>query len=1144
MTTQILEPGFMLIHGNRAEELCDIAVHWLQENPLAVLEPETILVQSAGVAQWLQQKIAMTGVAAAINFVLPASFVWQAYKSVLTDEKLPEQSLLSKDKLIWQLYRLLDQCDIDSPAIKNFLSDKDIRKKFQLAKHLASLFDQYQVYRADWLHEWQDGNDIVFAAQDLIVELNDEQKWQAQLWRLILADTQATHGELWGRAQIHNEFINNLATNSTSYKLPRRIIVFGISSMPKQILEALVALSSQVQVLVFINNPCEHYWGDIQGQQEILRSSLKRHQKRPNTPLVFDDDDLHNNAQPLLASWGKQGRDFIAMLDNFDTPDRRNQGSKLFARIEQKTDIFNPLAGANLLEQIQDDIRDLRPVSESKNWPAINPELDQSVCFHIAYSKQRELEVLHDQLIEAFHKDKQLKPSDVIIMVPDISDYAPHIEAVFGQYDKSDNRYLPFAIADRGKRNIDPLVVAIEKLLSLPDLRFGANEVLNLLDVPAIRNKFNLQEQDLPIIRYWVEQSNIRWGLDGRQKSDYIDNLTNYSAQLLGNTWDFGLFRMLLGYASGQTDADWQGIFPYAETGGMQSVALGSLANYVEQLHKYSILLHQDRTPEDWVATIGVLLDSMLLADNTQDESTILRFKQVLQDCLDNCIDANFTDKLPLKIVSEYCLDLFDQSVQSPRFFAGAITFATLLPMRAIPFKYICLLGMQDGDFPRMYTPDDFDLMYVFPRAGDRSKREDDRYLFLEALLSAREKFYVSWVGLDVNDSTEQPPSVLVEQLIDHIRDTRVNINQDVNLIDDLTIKHPLQPFSKKYFYQDGSNYFTYANEWHSSYQDSPSLDNSLINKLTQSDERIVNSTFRISDLKSFMRQPVRFYYKSILGISFNDFLLSLDEDETYELNKLEQWQIKDAMLNLIVQSDNNDDVLIDYANNLILKGDISNQNTADIILNNINNLILPIRQTYTYVHDNYPDLSQAINIDLALSNNINIQDTVNHIRFDGHNNYCNLILLASDLVGPLGKTNYRYKHLAGIWFEHLVLNACFHPLRTYVASPKGIVYLERLDNAREILDKIAAGFVHGLDYPLACDPELARIWLSNADKKTAYALVSKQYDKELSNKLYMAHAFKSFDDFIENGEFIKWAEILYSDLRPYINNFNIDKND
>src|SRR5690606_9040861 len=420
--------------------------------------------------------------------------------------------------------------------------DDDLRKRHQLAERLADLFDQYQVYRADWLEDWAAGRDQLRKASGQTVALGAEQCWQAELWRELLADVGA-EGLAQSRAGVHRRFIARLRELDQAPRgLPRRVMVFGISSLPAQALEALGALARFTQVLLCVHNPCRHHWADIVPDKDLLRHQSRRQQRRPDMPADLPPELLHQHAHPLLAAWGKQGRDYINLLDSYDNPDDYRA---LFPA--QRIDLFSEDEPAALLGQLQDDILELRPLAETRErWPAVDPARDRSVRFHIAHSPQREVEILHDQLLERFGADPSLHPRDVIPMGPDIDTTTPHFQAVFGRFNRLDARHIPFPLADQGRRGREPLLIAVEHLLNLPDSRFAVSEILDLLDVPALRERFGIAESDLPVLHRWIDGAGVRWGLDAEQRQRF-----GVPADLEQNSWLFGLRRMLLGYAVG-----------------------------------------------------------------------------------------------------------------------------------------------------------------------------------------------------------------------------------------------------------------------------------------------------------------------------------------------------------------------------------------------------------------------------------------------------------------------------------------------------------------------------------------------------------------------------------------------------------------
>ncbi len=344
------------------------------------------------------------------------------------------------------------------------------------------------------------------------------------------------------------------------------------------------------------------------------------------------------------------------------------------------------------------------------------------------------------------------------------------------------------------------------------------SDLLDLLDVPALRERFGIAEDDLPTLRRWIQGAGIRWGLHGRQREslDLPDGMEQ-------NTWAFGLRRLLLGYTVGEAaSGPWQGIEPFDEIGGLQAQLAGPLASLLETLERQWHALREPTDVNGWVQRLRRLLEDSFSGDDAQDSLMLAQLELALQAWQESAEQAGLTRELPLSVVREHWLAQIDEHSLSQRFLAGAVNFATLMPMRAIPFKRVCLLGMNDGDYPRSHPPMDFDLMDGDYRPGDRSRREDDRYLFLEALLSARDQLYVSWVGRSIVDNSEKPPSVLVGQLRDHLR-AGWHAAHDEELLSALTSEHPLQPFSRAYFPTPAAlaersigqrRLITYAHEW------------------------------------------------------------------------------------------------------------------------------------------------------------------------------------------------------------------------------------------------------------------------------------------------------------------------------------------
>src|SRR5471032_639507 len=323
-------PGLLILHGNQLEQLRAAVFQWLRNHPLGPLESDIFLVQSNGVAEWL--KIALAEemrVCAATRVALPARFLWETYRGMLGRDRVPVRSAFDKSPLTWRLMRLLPTLLADPvfTPLRHFLADGEAERRLQLAERLADLFDQYQVYRADWLDDWAQGRDqLRRAGADSTdagfanaIPLPDDQRWQGQLWRAVIADVEPHEREL-GRATVHTEFVRASAAGEVPLgRLPRRIVLFGVSALPYQSLQALASLARHTQVLLAVPNPCQFYWGDIIEGRDLLRTAHRRQQLRKGQDLSqIPLEELHAHSHPLLASWGRQGRDFIRMLDEFD----------------------------------------------------------------------------------------------------------------------------------------------------------------------------------------------------------------------------------------------------------------------------------------------------------------------------------------------------------------------------------------------------------------------------------------------------------------------------------------------------------------------------------------------------------------------------------------------------------------------------------------------------------------------------------------------------------------------------------------------------------------------------------------------------------------------------------------------------------
>ncbi len=1148
-----IEPGLMVLHGNRLEDLRDLLAAWLARAPLQPLEDELMLVQSNGIAQWLKLALARSpavgglGISAAVEVQLPGRFLWAAYRAVLGRDAVAATSPFDKSRLAWRLLRLIPPHldDEGFAPLRDFLragtgpgetSGTDWLKQFQLAQQIADLFDQYQVYRADWLDDWEQGKDVL--RDDLrgaITPIDTNQRWQPQLWRLLLADVGAGERE-HHRAAVHRAFVARIGElGERPATLPRRIVVFGISSLPQQTLEALTAMARFSQVLLVVANPCRHYWADIIEDRELLRADHRRQLDKPGLPALPRYEDLHLHANPLLAAWGKQGRDYIRLLDSFDQPDRyRGQ----FAAIGRSIDLFQDVDGKGLLPQVQQAVLDLQPLPAEPGQRQAWQEGDESLRFHIAHNPQREVEVLHDQLLAMFEQaardGRPLAPRDVIVMVPDIQMYAPHVQAVFGRLHVGDPRHLPYSVADQSARATAPLIVALAHLLALPESRFTVSDVLDLTDVPALRSRFGLTEDSLPTLRRWIEGAGIRWGLDGAQKRSLE------LPALEQNSWRFGLRRMLLGYAVGDGES-LDGIAPYAEIGGLDAALLGPLSALLDQLERYWQLLGTPATPGAWTERLHGLLDGFFDNEDSEDALRLNRLHDALDTWLQACDEAAFDEPIPLPVVREHWLQAIDESRLSQRFMGGAVSFGTLMPMRAIPFRVVCLLGMNDGDYPRRQTPLDFDLMAQSGqnRPGDRSRREDDRYLFLEALLSARDALHISWVGRSARDNSELPPSVLVGQLRDYLaagwhRQCEAADAPDAgkHLLKALTCEYPLQPFSRRYFEAGhDAQVFTYAHEWQQAHRAAAAQ--------TSADTLepwVPETALSLNQLQRFLAHPVAYFFNQRLKVYFTDADGDTLDDEPFALEGLQRHAATRDVLQEVLGNDVDTALAATVANavrRLGEEGRLPPGGFGATVQDEITRQVQGLTERWQAACLRWPPQDEKFELRHAWGQ-LSVEDWLTDLRRDEDGHLRRLELVSGNLLDKAG--NLRFDKLTHAWVVHLLANANGLAMQTQLIGVDAQPVLAAMprEHAAQLIDALLAALRQGMDAPLPTARRSAFAWLAAADsgkdpiKAAAFCYDGSDYGQgvgEVRQDACLAHAWPTFERLQQAG-FDDWLSL------------------
>ncbi|MEW6595172.1 MAG: exodeoxyribonuclease V subunit gamma [Thermodesulfobacteriota bacterium] len=928
-----------LYRSNRVETLAACLAGLCREPLASPLSRECIVVQSRGMATWLAMRLADSfGVWANPDFPHPRQMIERLLIATL-GERAARAADWNRDRLalavLEELPSLLPRQEF-APIARYFADGHDDLKWLQLAEHIALVFDQYAVFRPEMVLEWEAGGGA---------DTDPDLGWQPLLWR-------AVAGRLVSPARLYQEAYHQLQAGRFSSRaaLPDRLFLFGITTLPPLYLTLLGELARHLPVHLLLFSPAEEYWGETASTAAVGRL-LRRSDGKAAA------DALHLEAgHPLLASLGTLGRDFQVLLEE-----------RLTAAMADHALFVAHDAPRALLHLLQDDILMLRRrhalAAEAGNRPLLLEKTDDSLVIHCCHSPLREVEVLQDQLLAMLGRD-DLAPRDIAVMVPDIDAYAPFIEAVFGR-DPADPRFIPFRIADRSPGREAPLAEAFFALLELLAGRLAAPQFLDFLAFVPVRERFGIAAEDLPVLERWVIESGIRWGIDEN------DRTRHGQPRERQNTWGFGFDRLLLGYAlPGGGRFCWQGVLPYDELEGQDADLLGRFLTYGEAVFTMAARSSEILTIAAWQEEATALLAAIFRNGPEEGWQHRLILDAAAALARDAAQVGNRT-AISLPAYARLLKARLEADHRDHGFLQGGVTFCAMLPMRTIPFTVICLLGLNDGAFPRLHHAVSFDLVARNPKRGDRSRRNDDRYLFLEALLAARRRLYLSYVGRSSRDNAVLPPSVVIDELLDCLADAclladgepgEAMTDRRQRLVARLVVQHPLQPFSPRYFDHSDPRLVSFAAEYHQAAQAVttpapalPAFAGMLPPPATAAE------VIPLAGLRHFFRNPARFFCRQRLDLLLHDDAPTVPDREPLTLHALERFAVGNLLLHLPPELPRSE-----VAGLLQAKGILPPGGAGPAILHDIWRQIEPLKAEMARQREGEPPARLAVDLRLA----------------------------------------------------------------------------------------------------------------------------------------------------------------------------------
>jgi exodeoxyribonuclease V gamma subunit len=867
--------------SERAARLVEGLAEVLRDRPADPFAAEVVAVPAKGVERWLIQRLSHVlgaghgradGVCANVQFPHPSALVADAVAT--TAGVRPEDDAWARDRLLWTLLDVIDECASEDwcstlaghLGVGGAAGSHRRGRRLATAQHLARLFDSYGAHRPSMLRDWAQGDDT----DGVDAAVADDLRWQAQLWRRLrervgVASPAERLVPAGAQLREHPELLD----------LPARLSLFGPTRLTTAQLEVLAALAAQRDVHLWLPHPSAALWDRVSAVG-VGTGPVRRHAE----PVEV----LPRN--PLLSSLGRDARELQLRLAACaaETADHHHP-----VRVRPAT-----LLG-RLQQALQDDAYDDPPRTDR---PVLRPD-DRSLQVHACHGAARQVEVLREVLVGLLAADETLEPRDVLVMCPDIEDYAPLISATFGLEDGDSTAHHPghrlrVRLADRSLRQTNPVLATLAALLELANGRVTASQVLDVAAAPPVRRRFRFSDDDLERIQEWVPESGVRWGLDAPHRGSFgLDNVAQ-------NTWRAGLDRILLGAAMAEDDLRWLDLaLPLDDVDSNDIDLAGRLAELVDRLTEVLDSMVGERPLADWLATLTRALDSLTTVRDSDGWQSAEARRELAQIATD-AGSAAAAVLLSLADVRALLASRLQGRPTRANFRTGNLTMCSMVPMRSVPHRVVCLLGMDDGRFPRTAGVDGDDVLARDPCVGERDRRSEDRQLLLDAILAAGEHLVMVYSGADPRTNAPRPPAVPVGEILDGA-DTVMATADGRRVRDHIVVRHPLQPF-------DARNFSAGALGTDGPFSFDP---HALQGAKRAIRPRADHGTFltaplpppagdadvALEDLVWFLEQPARAFLRQRLGVSIRRDEEELADGLSVELDNLQQWAVGDRLL-------------------------------------------------------------------------------------------------------------------------------------------------------------------------------------------------------------------------------------------------------
>ncbi len=966
------------------------------------------------------------GVCANYKFILPAKFIWNIYRLLIPN--VLSENIFNKNNLTFIIMELLPSLlnKKEFAYLKKYLGSNILLEKlFYLSMKIADVYDKYLIYRINWLLEWEKFN-LINNIKD-----NGNQVWQAILWRKIVHYYSNNINYCWHRAHIYYEFLNSIKKkNKYIFKniIPQEIYVFNVTLIPNIYLQSFYILSKYININYFIINPSFSYWYDnyLDNKDYLnLNNTFKR------TYFFSKYKNFHNNMNSFVLYYGKSLADYLNIILELDI---------------YKIDVYLKLHDNTILNKLKNNIlyfQDLYFFNDINNLPK-----DDSILINSCYGYLREIEVLYDYILNLiiYHN---YQPEDIIVMVSDIDIYCPFIKGVFSNSLYS--KYLPFHIM--GKQNViyNELLDIFMYILNIVSIDFSANMLSYFLQKDIILKKFDFNYDELEIINNIINNIGLYHELSN------IESLCSEEHdKLLINK----INSILLGYAINDNFCVWNNLIPFSTIGNsFINNIIGKLSSLV-----YKIMYWKKKIKKEYNFSKCIVLCTNILSYLSLDIYSSNDFflnEKFWLNLYNSLKISSFSRKINCVFFEKIILQFLDKKNFYNMYKVGCINFCSFISLRSMSFKIICLIGINEDVFPRNIVDNNsFDLMIANPEIGDRNKRDNDKYLFLECIIAAREKLYISFINFCLEKNQKKYPSILIDILFNYIKCYFINKK---NFYDDIKInkslnfiyrKHTQNVFDINNFLINEKYYFSFLYEW---------FVNTKKKKAKHplnlcSFKTNYNNELYLNDIHYFWSNPIKYFFIKRLGVNFYISKNYLDKDILYDLNFKKFFFIRQKIIFNILKK------------NIYFTDDIY------IYLQYFN--LLPYgclgKMIWEKEKEKISFLLKDIN-KFFLNNKIDLKFNLKFKQFI----LCGNITLYHKMIVKWIPKNINFIDILLLFIDHLIYCYLGNKNNSYLCGYNGVWYLSSLsrEKSKFYLEKYILGYLYNLDVPLFFFPKICNLW-------------------------------------------------------------------